>query len=96
MGKTAPAINSYTFSSYKATLYVPVGSKQEYEEAEYWSSFAKIVEIGEEEMLSVHEMSMDEIKPIMAYDVIGRENPNVFGIKIIRMSNGRVKKVLMR
>ena len=41
------SITSDTFSNrYNATLYVPAGSKADYEAAAYWKEFNKIVELG--------------------------------------------------
>ena len=39
-----PAIEANTFSSYDATLYVPVDCGEAYREAEYWANFTNIVE----------------------------------------------------
>ena len=39
-----PAIEANTFSSYNATLYVPVDCGDAYREAEYWANFTNIVE----------------------------------------------------
>ena len=39
-----PVIEAITFSSYEATLYVPVDCGNAYREAEYWANFTNIVE----------------------------------------------------
>ena len=39
-----PAIEANTFSSYNATLYVPVGCGSAYRKAEHWANFTNIVE----------------------------------------------------
>lgn len=41
---TPPAIEANTFSSYNATLYVPVDCGSVYREAEHWANFTNIVE----------------------------------------------------
>ncbi len=47
--KPTPPLNiGSVFSNYKATLYVPIGSKSAYENADYWKSFKEIVEIEDE------------------------------------------------
>ena len=44
---TPVSISSLVFTNRKnATLYVPKGSKQAYENANYWKEFKEIVEIG--------------------------------------------------
>ena len=50
-------VNDATFtSSYKATLYVPLGCKDAYEQAQYWSNFREIVEIQPTEVtISINE-----------------------------------------
>jgi hypothetical protein len=39
---TPPTIYSNTFSNYSADLYVPVGCKAAYKNAEYWENFYRI------------------------------------------------------
>ena len=42
---TPPTLQSRVFPKYTATLYVPIGSKLRYQEAEGWKNFTNIVEI---------------------------------------------------
>ena len=47
LNPTPPGIGSYTFSETNyasATLYVPIGSKQAYNDAPYWKNFYNIIE----------------------------------------------------
>ena len=39
-----PLVNTVTFDFKTCTLYVPVGSKEAYSKAQYWSDFTNIVE----------------------------------------------------
>ena len=52
LNSTPPTITEATFDhvSNKATLYVPSGSKEAYQTANYWSAFNNIEELAEEEV----------------------------------------------
>ena len=45
---TPPTIDYYTFNSYSAELYVPIGCKAAYESANYWYKFSNIIELEPE------------------------------------------------
>ncbi len=58
---TPPPIDSDTFNDYDIPLYVPVGSKQAYQEASYWNSFTSVQEV-EVPKYEVEVRSEDEAK----------------------------------
>ena len=45
LNPTPPTISSNTFTEYTATLQVPIGCKEAYQNANYWSNFVNIEEI---------------------------------------------------
>jgi hypothetical protein len=84
-----PAISSNTFTEYKATLQVPIYSKEAYQNAAYWKNFTNIVEIDPS---GVQTITLDKGINAPVYDLNGRKlkEPSK-GINII----GR-KKVVMK
>ena len=76
-----------------ATLYVPTGTKAKYEATEGWKDFANIVE---SEALGITKVSPDcHAKQI--YDLSGRKtNEQKHGLNILRMNDGKVKKILVK
>lgn len=77
------------------TLYVPEGSKAEYETAETWSLFTKI---SEEETTAIDGITgTEDRKEMMRYDAAGRKisSPHT-GINIIVYSDGTTGKVIVR
>lgn len=76
-----------------ATLYVPTGTKAKYEATEGWKDFANIVE---SEALGITKVSPDcHAKQI--YDPSGRKtNEQKHGLNILRMNDGKVKKILVK
>ena len=58
---TPPPIDSDTFNDYDIPLYVPVGSKQAYQEASYWNGFTSVQEV-EVPKYEVEVRSEDEAK----------------------------------
>jgi len=78
-----------------ATLYVPAGTKAKYEAAGGWKNFEKIIEMDGETGIATSvngEASIDNY-----YDFNGHKlnKPNK-GINIIKMSDGSVKKVIVK
>lgn len=67
---TPPTIENNTFTSYDATLYVPVGSKAEYQAHPVWKNFYKI---EEKEFAGVDEAEEDggAMLPAEYYDLNG-------------------------
>lgn len=77
-----PACSERPFSSYDATLYVPKGCKDKYQQAAEWTKFADIVEMeysgideistdGERVDNGVISMLDNDDEPIMVYDLSG-------------------------
>lgn len=67
---TPPSIKNDTFSNYDATIYVPVGSKAEYQAHPVWKNFYKI---EEKEFAGVDEAEEDggAMLPAEYYDLNG-------------------------
>ena len=105
---TPIAINENTFNSdvYEtATLIVPKGAKELYKTAATWSLFKNIV--GEDEDLNEpnedEEIEVNGINEITNSDAsvqnrygLNGQMTNGKGLNIIRMSNGQVRKVMVK
>lgn len=90
LGTVPPQVHSLgAFRNYYATLYVPTGTKDAYQNAEYWKNFTNIVEIDPS---GVQTITLDKGINAPVYDLNGRKlkEPSK-GINII----GR-KKVVMK
>lgn len=77
------------------TLYVPVGTKDEYKKARAWRGFKNIIEGTP---AGVNSISLDEqTTEATRYTLDGKRQiyPKK-GLNIIRMSNGTTKKVIMK
>jgi hypothetical protein len=82
---------TWTFDTYKnATLYVPKGCKEKYQNTEGWNLFTNIVE--EDYFSDIHAPSTSSVKASGTYDLTGR--PVSTPSKGIYIHNG--KKVLVR
>ena len=64
-----PIIASDTFSSYNATLHVPLGCVSEYKSADYWQLFP----IVEDNTMSINTQLYNDEKGMAIYDLHGRE-----------------------
>lgn len=58
--KTVPTIDADAFLNVKATLYVPYGTKTQYETADGWKTFPEIVEMDPEVAVTEVEISVNE------------------------------------
>lgn len=97
-GATPVSIQEYTFSNQaNATLYVPVGSKDAYEEAEYWKEFKEIVEFTPVESIempvagiktfsSTYMLDFSEVTGLKAY-IASDFNPSTSELKLTRVNN---------
>lgn len=81
--ETPPVINQNTFDGVNATLYVPYGTKEAYQSADYWSAFTNILEMdptqitinvdhsGYGTFCSSYALDFSELEELKAYSAIG-------------------------
>ena len=81
--ETPPVINQNTFYGVNATLYVPYGTKEAYQSADYWSAFTNILEMdptqitinvdhsGYGTFCSSYALDFSELEELKAYSAIG-------------------------
>ena len=88
-----------TFSQYtyeNGTLYVPEGTAEKYKEAAVWKNFANIVD-GIPASIAPTNNSTDEATEVERYTIDGRRiSAPQRGINVVRMSDGTMKKVLVK
>lgn len=79
-------------------LYVPRGTKELYESTNYWNLFNKIIEFDPvDDTNDISEISMQKGTGVSYYDIVGRKTSSVRrGINIIKMSDGTVKKLMIK
>lgn len=80
-----------------ATLYVPIGSKSLYMEEDEWSKFDNIVEKDLEAISTGVEgitENSDVAKEVESFTLDGLRSNNRQRLQIIRMSDGKVRKVV--
>ena len=102
LNPTPVAISQDVFTNRtNATLYVPIGSKSAYEAADYWKEFKEIIEIDLSgiEQISIQKNGFGNINQESAtwYTIDGkRASEPQRGLNIIRMSNGKTRKVVIK
>ena len=94
---SCPSVYDNTFFSYSPTLHVPEASLQQYKDHSVWGLFLEIVPIDGSS--AINEIGIEgvasEIEAI--YDGNGQRQPALRrGINIIKMSDGTIKKVLVK
>ena len=94
---SCPFVYDNTFYSYSSTLHVPEVSLQQYRDHSVWGLFLEIVPIDESN--AINEIGIEgiasEIEAI--YDRNGQCQPALRrGVNIIKMSDGTIKKVLVK
>ncbi len=92
------SISRYTFENRaNATLYVPKGSKEAYETADYWKEFKEIIEMEVDEIEDVREKEPGMAEAATVYDLNGRRlTQKQQGVNIIRTKDGKSRKVLVK
>ena len=83
-----------------ATLYVPIGSKEAYQNDREWGKFKNIIEFDpktfDSSTLEIKTITNDE-EEVNCYSLDGRKlSAPSKGINIIKMKNGTVKKILVK
>ena len=83
-----------------ATLYVPIGSKEAYQNDREWGKFKNIIEFDpktfDSSTLEIKTITNDE-EEVNCYSLDGRKlSAPSKGINIIKMKDGTVKKVLVK
>ena len=77
----------------QATLYTASGLKVSYEAAPQWKAFGKIIEM---ETTGIANSAIDtSVKAIYSLDGVNRKSL-VKGVNIVRMSDGKIKKVYVK
>ena len=79
-----------------ATLYVPQGCIEKYENAYYWRYFQVIKEIGTQTGIDSVTAS-DAAKEVARYGINGLLlNGQAKGLNIVKYSNGTIKRVMVK
>ena len=96
-----PIYDSFDNDKYfTATLYVPEGTKDIYLAEQYWKNFFNISEFNpntfEIETLGIGDLNNDT-KVCSRYSINGNKlSAPTKGVNIIKMNNGKIKKVMMK
>ena len=88
---TAPFDNEhYTWTD----LYVPFGSKENYQNAKFWRNFKSIIEYDPS---GIVDLKCDSPNPISRYNIQGqRLVESQKGINLIKLSDGTTRKILVK
>lgn len=79
------------------TLHVPQNSVSAYKKHSLWGTFGKIVALTEEETAIKTLTSDDEKSTNESYTIDGRPSSTLqTGVNILRMKDGKTKKVLVK
>lgn len=80
-----------------STLYIPKGTKDKYKSMKYWSKFVFIEEGEPTGINTIKSENGETVEEQKRFDASGNQiNKSHRGLNIIRMSNGTVKKVLVK
>ena len=94
------SINLFCFSDdvyNNATLYVPKGTIDIYKLTDFWRKFTFIEERGTTGVKTIYRENSETVKDTERYDASGSQiNKSLRGLNIIRMSDGTVKKVVVK
>ena len=86
--------NTFSNTTYDGKLYVPKWTSYEYNEKNGWSKFKNI---EESEPTGLVMMRDNGVQKIYRYSLDGRVANNSYkGLNIIRMNNGKTKKVVVK
>ena len=88
-------IDDRTFSeqTYQSVLYVPEGTKAKYEATKGWMNFKTIEEGLPSE---IGQVKMELYGEIRSFSIDGKAVNHYDGLRIFRMSDGSVRKVMMK
>lgn len=90
-----PIANDYTFSNYSIPLFVPDEALNDYKTTIPWSLFETILPISSETKIENTTMQEAEVKDRFSLEGFKSRNSKK-GLNIIRMSDGTVKKVVVK
>jgi hypothetical protein len=93
--------NAFTSSNYtNATLHVPVTAIEAYKNTEQWKDFGDIVALTEDDPKPtgiIATTTGQQPTNVEYYDMSGRRiNQSQQGLNIIKMSDGTIKKVVVK
>lgn len=85
--------NTYT----SCTLYVPMGTKTSYQATEPWKYFLNIEEMELTDIATIEQDDIKDFEIVATYDLNGRKTTGLqCGMNIVKLGNGKTKKVLVR
>ena len=91
-GETITAFDEATFTT--ATLYVPTGTKAEYQALDIWKNFKNIEEFN---VTGIKAGISTDATATSSYTLNGQKvGRPVKGVNIIRMNDGSIKKILIK
>lgn len=94
---TPYVIDHEIFSRYNATLYVPTGTKELYQQTFPWSSFQRIEEFDTTTGMAVARQQSCGNEPAAYYSLSGeRLAAPQHGVNIVRTADGQTRKVVVK
>ena len=89
-----PSLFDDSFSNFSVPLRVPKGCKEIYQTAQGWRKFNNILE---DDPMWVRSVKSNNVNVVKRYTVDGRmTNDAQSGIDIIKMNNGKTKKIIRK
>lgn len=101
--ETPPTLSSSINDSFRysypeeATLHVPTGCVDAYSKNSIWKQFGNIIEMTDEETDVNTPVASHNTIAVGTYDITGRRvNSNTTSIRIVKMSDGTVRKLVKK